>query len=527
MIEPTKEPAAVAHAAIVRFLAQARRPAVVEPGGEVLLLTADCYCIELEGNRLLLQAWDEHQNLARRVTGVVSENPGHLDVAIEKFGKRTGSLTFTDLARPKSAGVSQKAARRTYAEHFRRSLLRQFPGWTIQQLSTDPDLQRSLSPSYPRAFLRKGATGWAAIGAGPDALDPDGALTFGLIWLDLLRQRERDCRVVGLSIFLPEDSHQTTCLRLRHLRSDIAQWQVYLQSDSYEEPVDLRNGGNLDTSLPVCKFAQRQEHESKWETALGAIPHVRSTERTGGGLSFRVRGFEFAYTAGTKLFYGIDGKRQARTLGEVEALAKELARMRSPQAVDRHNPLYTRYPELWLEAEVRSSIRVIDAGLHSSPVYGQVPAFAGGDRGVIDLLAAGHDGVLAVIELKASEDIHLPLQSLDYWMRVRWHASQAEFTPAGYFPGIALAVTEPKLYLAAPALAFHPSTETILRYFPSGLEVVRLGLGMDWQRELKVVFRAEGSEHPGGRTHWPHQERSDDCEPVPVSRRASSFEAES
>ena len=55
------------------------------------------------------------------------------------------------------------------------------------------------------------------------------------------------------------------------------------------------------------------------------------------------------------------------------------------------------------------------------PVYGQVPQFAAGERGVIDLLAADRDGRLAVIELKAGQDIHLPLQALDYWMRVKWH----------------------------------------------------------------------------------------------------------
>ncbi len=485
-----------AHAAILRFLAAARRPAALEPGSEPILLAADTYSLELSGNRLILQAWDDKHNLARRITSVISESTGHLDVAIEKFGKRLGSLAFVDLAKPKAAGFTRRASRQNYAEQFRRSLLRQFPGWTIEQLSSEADLQRSLSPSYPRALLRKGLSAWAVIGAGPDALDPDGALTFGLIWLDQLQRRERTLKVGGLAMFLPEGKHATTCLRLRHLAA--APWLVFVQTDTYEEPVDLRNFGNLDTVLPIRKTAPSQEHSSVWEASLGAIPHVRTTERAGGGVSFRVRGLEFAYTSGAKLLFGIDSKRAAQSIVQVEALARELVRMRSPEAADRHNPLYTRYPELWLEAEVRADIRTIDAGLHPSPVYGQVPAFAGGERGVIDLLAAGHDGRLSVIELKASEDIHLPLQALDYWMRVRWHAERGEFQQTGYFPGIALIDKALRLFLAAPALSFHPTTETILRYFPTDLEVVRVGLGIDWQRELKVVFRAEGAEQPGG-----------------------------
>ena len=46
------------------------------------------------------------------------------------------------------------------------------------------------------------------------------------------------------------------------------------------------------------------------------------------------------------------------------------------------------------------------------------------DRGMLDLLGVTDDGRLAVIELKADEDLHLALQGLDYWVRVRWHHLQ-------------------------------------------------------------------------------------------------------
>ena len=49
------------------------------------------------------------------------------------------------------------------------------------------------------------------------------------------------------------------------------------------------------------------------------------------------------------------------------------------------------------------------------------PHFAAGSRGILDVLATDYHGRLVVIEVKASEDIHLPLQALDYWMRVKWH----------------------------------------------------------------------------------------------------------
>jgi hypothetical protein len=50
--------------------------------------------------------------------------------------------------------------------------------------------------------------------------------------------------------------------------------------------------------------------------------------------------------------------------------------------------------------------------------YSQVPAFSASDRAMIDVLTVTREGRLAVLELKANEDIHLPLQGIDYWSRV-------------------------------------------------------------------------------------------------------------
>ena len=174
---------------------------------------------------------------------------------------------------------------------------------------------------------------------------------------------------------------------------------------------------------------------------------------------------------GAGLLFGLHKNRIASpsSANEIGRLASELARLRSPDAVDRLNPLYLRNPEAWLESQVRSQIEQIDAGLLPTPIYGQVPAFAAVDRGVLDLLAVDRSGRLTVLELKASEDIHLPLQALDYWMRVKWHVSRGEFSAKGYFPGRELSNEPPRLLLVSPALDFHPSNERVLRFFSPGI----------------------------------------------------------
>jgi hypothetical protein len=95
----------------------------------------------------------------------------------------------------------------------------------------------------------------------------------------------------------------------------------------------------------------------------------------------------------------------------------------------------------------------------------------------------------------------LPLQALDYWMRVKWHLERGDFEGRGYFPGIPLRSDPPRLLLVAPALEYHPANETVLRYFSSEIPVERIGIGIQWRQELRVMFRAPlASLQP-----WPSQ----------------------
>jgi hypothetical protein len=487
-----------AHDAIRRFLAASAEPALLEPGEEQILLTPENWHLELRADRVLLQAWDERRNLSRRVLAVRNETPGRLELSIERFGKQTGTLELLDIARPRGQQASRRSTRLAWRDRFRRSLSRQFPGWTIREISTEPDLEHSLSPAFPRALLTKGTTAWAAIGAPPDTGAPAASLTFGLIWLEYVRARERKLQVEGLAIFVPAGRERGTCLRVRWLDTSRAQYRVYVYSEGYEAAADLSDYGNVDTEvLPrrspapdACTAADEMLEQ------LATIDAVEIIETSDQGRSVRVRGLEFAREREGRLTFGLETKRTASTSNSAEilALARELVRVRSVEAP--HGELYQRYPELWLESQVRKSVTEIDASLRPLPIYGQVPALAAGERGIIDLLAVDHRGRLAVLELKASEDPHLPLQALDYWLRVRWHLERNEFTAKGYFPGIELVKDPPRMFLIAPALNFHPSTDVVLRYFLPAIEVERIGLGMDWRSELKAMFRIRGAETP-------------------------------
>jgi hypothetical protein len=257
--------------------------------------------------------------------------------------------------------------------------------------------------------------------------------------------------------------------------------------------VDPRDYTNLNTRLDPCGSGRTSSELASWLEGLASIEGVARRDHGDGSTSLAVRGMEFARTREGALLFGLDRQKQIAShahLPEIAELARGIARLRRAHAADPSNPLYRLHPEAWLESQARAHIQTLEATLHRQPVYGQVPQFAGGERGVIDLLGVDVTGRLAVLELKAAQDIHLPLQALDYWMRVKWHLEQGDFTRAGYFPGIALSAQPPRLFLVAPALDFHPSNETVVRYLDPAIPVERIGIGLEWRQELRVMFRS-------------------------------------
>ena len=480
---------------IEEFLKSAREPALLEPGEELLGLNGENYSLEMRGSRLTLQAWDRTRNWSRRVTAITEATNARLAMAVERFAHRQGQMFLLDLGRRSGVELSKRTGRLVFRERFRLFLRRQFPEWTLAEVSAEADLTHSLSPAFPRAFLKHGVHGWAAIAYPPNA-DPGAVLSFGLIWLAYLRARERRVAVEGLALYLPAGQERSAALRVLCLDPLSARFELFTYTDRDDllraEPKDY---GNLDTRLEPCRRPSPNIAEP-WQQ-IAALPGVERIPKHDGRTSLRVRGIEFAELSGPDLFFGLSERRPAGAhhAPEIARLAEELSRARSAGA-DTGHPLYRQYPEAWLESQARAEIETLDATLRRDPIYGQVPAFAAGERGILDLLAVDRTGRLTVVELKASADLHLPLQALDYWLRVKWHLDAREFSANGYFPGLELRPDAPRLLLVSPSLEFHPTTETVLGFFAPGIDVERIGLAVEWRKGLRVMFRLPGAQRP-------------------------------
>jgi hypothetical protein len=459
---------------------------------------ADLHCeVRRESTGTLIHLWSSERNLVRRVLRIAERSESGLVIEVQRFGRaKPGKLEFLTASRERPA---RRAARARFLPRFRQLLVQQFPDEEIDSLATSPDLEHSFSGCYTRGVMHRGQRAWAVMGvsAVEDAATIDGMLTYALIWLDWNRAHAGKRAVAGLRVFLPEGMCRVTAHRWNALDS-AANVEIYeIQETLWRaRRIDPHDVGNLATWL-----TPRRELEYILAEAKGAIAPIQAlapdviTASVPPGtreVALRFRGLEFARWQNGQVFFGLGPARReliARNQAALRKLIRELEAIRRPDAAGTRDLLYRSQAERWLESEVEADLTRIDPSLDPQFFYAQVPAFSAGDRGVIDLLGVTRQGRLAIIELKAAEDIHLPLQAVDYWLRVSWHARQEDFQRYGYFPGIELQDRPPLVYLVAPGFLFHSTTDVILRYLSPDIEISRVGLNEDWRRGLKVVLR--------------------------------------
>jgi hypothetical protein len=472
--------------------------AQVHENGRWLAALSSLHCeVRSQGSFTVVHLWGDERNLVRRVLRVAEQSPDRVVLEVQRFGRsKPDVLEFVsaDWERPIT-----RQAREKFRGQFRQLLSEQFPDEQIDSLSTSPDLEHSFSGCYTRGVLHRGSRAWAVLGASSaeEAATLDAILTYGLLWLAWTQEHARGKVVAGLRLFLPEGASRITAHRMSALASP-APIELYELEEARGRArrMDPSDIGNLSTWL-----TPRREVEHILAEARPAVEKIRALARGAINVgvppgtrdaALRFRGVEFARWHRGKIFFGLGDERcelTAQTWPELERLVRELETFRHPQARDTDHRLYRLQAERWLESLVAADPTRIDARLDPRHLYAQVPAFAAGDRGVLDLLGVTRDGRLAVIELKAAEDVHLVLQAVDYWLRVRWHHRQDDFPRYGYFTGTPLQPKPPLLYLVAPGFRFHPATDVLLRHLSPEVEVTRVGLNENWRSGLRVIFR--------------------------------------
>ena len=489
------------------FLSEAAGAVVLENGAVAFDLAQSKYSISGEYNRCVLHLWSAERNAVRRVIDAEIRN-GTLRLAVQRLGQAKPSKLEICRERDRRTPTARRASRAAYEQKLRRTLDRHFPDFKVIRLTGGVDLEKSFGPVYARGLIRQGRTAFAVLGVNAQETQAsvDAALTFGILWLDVCRQQQPGNMLVeGLKMFVPSGKSALVRERMANLNRVAAKWALYElneRNDSLVE-IDCADRGNIATRLAHA-FDERnalERFEQSTARVQQVLPNCEVAVLSPAEIAFRWRGLEFArarlgcvpgsFVSTEEIVFGIGFEEKVldeRNKTAFAALANSLRDVRHPYG-PRNHALWRMHPERWLESLIIGDVSVIDERLDSSFRYSQVPAFSASDRAMIDVLTTTRDGRLAVIELKADEDIHLPLQGIDYWSRVEWHHARGEFSRFGYCEGRQLSNETPMLYLVAPAFHVHPSTDTLLRYISPEIEWEFVGIDERWREDVRVVFR--------------------------------------
>src|SRR6202142_145481 len=483
------------------IIAGSERAEVREDGKWLADFTPLRFEIRRQGKSALVHLWSAERNLTRRVLCVKELSDEHILLEVQRFGRaRPGRLEFLCAGAPRPAS---RISREQFCANIRLILEASFPDASIESLTVVPDLKNSLSGLYVRGQMHEASRTWALLAVPPTGEIPsvEASLAFGILWLNWLRSHAERRAVEGLRLFVPENSSRHLRERLLALAASArAEIFEFSQSDGRVWKIDASDVGNLQSRLLPCPEIDSLLKSAR--DAVSQIPVLASKALTEnaviaqrivpgtGETMFSFRGLDFARLSVQGLSFGLDDSFLALTKSSEPALARLLRRLdlhRNPLTEETNDPLYRKAPERWIETVIREDPTRLDAQLDPRYLYSQMPAFTAGNRGILDLLGVTRRGRLVVIELKASEDIQLPIQAMDYWLRVRRHQLDADFQLHGYFTGVELDPKPPLLWLVAPGLRFHAATDILLRYLSPEIPVTRIGINENWRRGLKVT----------------------------------------
>ena len=410
------------------FLSEAAGAVVLEDGAVTFDLAQARYSISGEHNKCLLHLWSAERNTVRRVVEAEIKN-GTLRLAVQRLGQAHPTKLEICRERDRRSPSAKRAARAAYEHKLKRAIERHFPAFAITRLTTGIDLEKSFGPIYTRGVLRQGQTAFAVLGVNASETQSsiDAALTFGILWLDACRESSGGKFLVeGLILFVPAGSSALVRERMANLNPSAAKWRLFEFDERHDAvaEIDCGDRGNIATRLvhATNETAALDRFDESITRVQTILPNCEVAVLSPAEIAFRWRGLEFArarmgaeaitFRSRQEIVFGVGAEERVLEDRNWPLFVELVTALRDVRHIygPRHHRLFRMHPERWLESLVRADVSVIDERLETESVYSQVPAFSAADRAMIDVLTLTGDGRLAVVELKADEDIHLPLQ---------------------------------------------------------------------------------------------------------------------
>ncbi|MBA3712762.1 MAG: hypothetical protein H0W76_09980 [Pyrinomonadaceae bacterium] len=458
---------------------------------------------------LLFSAWSELGTRLWRVTGWEWTGEKLLLEATRRMGAERATLELVPRASASAALMALTAARLAAAERLSKlSRAMVGAGTQVERMGLSTGARRGEPGRYARIVLQTRGGGRVAV-TGPVAdlrrHEVDSFLASALLWSFRIGDRKTNSHPTPLWLIVTHATASAVGERLtllrEALRRDIALYEVDEARENLApaSTPELRDLLRADTAR--FKRPARVVVSGLAERIVALDPEAVDVVRAGHGETLRFRGLAFARVRrvgdGEHLWFGVDGARRRRLLDESSwpqllKLIEELSEHRRADARDERHALYKNAPEAWLESLLRRDITRLDPGLIISPLHAQFRTSqtdAPSGARPIDLLALRRDGRLVVIELKATEDITLPLQGADYWRRVETHRRAGGIARTNLFGDAMIADEPPLVYLVAPTLRFHRAFDTLAHAVSPDIEMYRFDINEDWRAGVRVMRR--------------------------------------
>jgi len=365
------------------------------------------------------------------------------------------------------------------------------------------DLAKSLSCSFARAHFRHRGKNFLALAS--DTGDSGGnycnGLTQALIWLGQLQKNKLfEKEVPRIHMLIPSGCSALLRYRILHLNPERVNVQVW--------ECEKNTSQSWTAKRAPPPLVPREYRDYRWP-ALGPFhwsPLLLRVLELAPGLirryprfqeydSLKLSGLEFGQAFGSnreRVCFGVGPQKEELTdenFPDLTALVEEILFYRRADSPNHFHPYYRAQSERWLESLILDGASDLFPELAPESIYSQIPVYLGNNSGRVDILGADEQGSLIVMELKICPDPDLPLQALDYWIRVLQHNRNGDFERRGYFSGIRLLRSYPKIYLIAPIFSYHDTTEQILRFVDPKIEIWKISVNEDWRCGVKILRR--------------------------------------
>src|SRR2546421_8176077 len=469
--------------------------------------------------RLIFSCWTQRGARASRVTDWNRSGDKLVLQVTRRMGAEVATLELVPRASAKALVATIAAARQARCEALAQLVaqtlvcdstgedhrLKSVPLARIERATLSPGMRRDQPGRYARVILRLPHERIAvtATVAESDPRNVDSLFSSALLWFARAQAAPKRPPISRLLIIV--EGNILDAARQRHvlLRDSLRQRIELMKIDDDWREVDLTPAWErrylwrkrLARFPPLIESSSTNKVGEVVAIDPGAIDVVASRH----GQTLRYHGLPFARVRTVmgrdRIWFGIEGSRR-RSLDEYHyrdwtKLLGDLQTYRRESCRDRRHWFYRAAGEAWLESILRRDISRLDPGLIVAPLHAQFRTSHGGPTGArpIDLLALRHDGRLAVIELKVSEDREHVFQGVDYWRRVEAHRRRGHISSAKLFGDREISDESPLVYLVAPTLRFHPSFATLAKTIAPDIEIYRFDINEDWRAGVRVVRR--------------------------------------